>query len=84
MRTKQMDQAGSDSTSTPGMSSLAASTVLNPTYKNQPETESPIWGMTFTKEEMQHEHKVNLAAIPYETFERVMVRHGAILVEEGA
>lgn len=82
---KKIEQAGSDATSTPGKTSVTGSNVWARTVKNTPVNESPIQGMTFTREEMEHEHKTNLAAIPYETFERVMVQHGgAILVEEGA
>ena len=83
MRTKEK-QAGTACKQNPGMTSYTGNSVLSRTLKNTPPQEHAIRGMEFTKEDMQHVHRANLAAIPYEIFERVMVRHGAILVEEVA
>jgi hypothetical protein len=44
--------------------------------------ESLIRGVTYTREEMEHEHRANVPIVPYEVFEQFMIQHGAVLVEE--
>jgi len=80
MIAKEIEQAGPDATSTPGMTSITGNSVLSQNQKKQ----SPVAGMTFTREELHQEHRANMAAIPYEIFERVVVRFGAIISDEVA
>lgn len=79
MIAKEIEQAGQDATSTPGKSSKTATDVSNPDLKY-----SPVSGMVWTREELRQEHRANLPVIPYEVFERVVVRNGVIIADEVA
>ena len=79
----KIEQAGADANLTPGMTNSVGTTVWTNTGKNTPAI-SPVQGITYTPEEMEHERQANMPLIPFEIFSRVMVRHGAILIEEDA